>query len=323
MRFLVTGGSGFIGTNLVEALLVHKHEVVSLDVNPPRLKSHVTFWRDVSLLDEYGTSQLLKEVRPDYVIHAAARTDLDGRSSNEYAVNTTGTLNLINAMETAGSVRRALFISSMLVCRNGYSPSDDLDYCPNTAYGESKVEMERIIRERIGLTRTEFVIVRPTSVWGPWFSGPYLQFFLMIRRGLYVHPGRIQVKKQFAYVGNVVGQMLKLINANSDDCASSVFYVGDYSEYIVREWADSVQRELGARRIRTVPLPVLKAIAAVGDVLDSLGWRRVPLTSFRLTNMLTNNSLPYEKSVRVFGPLDYSVTDGIRWTIAWIDKQAL
>jgi nucleoside-diphosphate-sugar epimerase len=323
MRILVTGGSGFIGTNLIEELSERKYEVVNLDICAPRLKAHVPFWRDVSLLDEYGTSQLLKEVRPDYVIHAAARTDLDGRSSDEYAVNTTGTLNLINAMEAAGSVRRAIFISSMLVCRNGYSPSEDLDYCPDTTYGESKVEMERIIRERMGLAVTEFVIVRPTSVWGPWFSGPYLQFFLMIRRGLYVHPGHIQVKKQFAYVGNVVAQMLKLITANSDDCAGSVFYVGDYSEYIVREWADSVQRELGARRIRSVPLPMLKVIAAIGDVLNSFGWRRVPLTSFRLTNMLTNNSLPYEKSVRVFGPLDYSVTDGVRRTIAWLDKQTL
>jgi nucleoside-diphosphate-sugar epimerase len=323
MRILVTGGSGFIGTNLIQELLERKHEVVNLDVSAPRSKAHVPYWRAVSLLDEHGTSQVLKEVRPDYVIHAAARTDLDGRTSDEYAVNTTGTSNLVTAMAAVGSVRRAIFFSSMLVCRNGYSPSDDVDYCPDTAYGESKVEMERIIRERIGLARTEFVIVRPTSVWGPWFSGPYLQFFLMIRRGTYVHPGRKKVKKQFAYVGNVVAQMLNLLDASSEDCAGAVFYVGDYSEYIVREWADSIQRELGARRIRTVPLSVLKVIAAVGDVLNSLGWRRVPLTSFRLTNMLTNNSLPYEKSVRVFGPLDYSVTDGVRRTIAWLDKQAL
>jgi hypothetical protein len=140
---------------------------------------------------------------------------------------------------------------------------------------------------------------------------------------MYVHPGHIEVKKQFAYVGNVVGQILKLLVANSDDCAGSVFYVGDYSEYIVRNWADTIQGEIKAHKIRTAPLSVLKIIAAVGDVLASLGWRRVPLTSFRLTNMLTNNSLSFEKSVRVLGPLEYSVIEGVRLTIEWLNKQIL
>jgi nucleoside-diphosphate-sugar epimerase len=320
MRILVTGGSGFIGTNLIQELIERKHEVVNLDIKAPRLEAHVPLWREVSLLDENGTAQLLKEARPDYVFHAAARTDLRGRTRDEYAVNMTGTSNLVSAIKAAGCVRRTIFLSSMLVCRNGYRPTDDLDVCPNTTYGESKVEMERIVRARMGSARMEFVIVRPTSVWGPWFSEPYLQFFLAIRRGLYVHPGHVQVKKHFAYVGNVVRQLITLITASSESCAGSVLYVGDYSEYIVREWADLVQRELGAHRIRTVPLPVLKVIALAGDVLQSLGWRRVPLTSFRLSNMLTNNSLPFEKSARVFGALDYSVVDGVRKTVAWLDK---
>jgi nucleoside-diphosphate-sugar epimerase len=148
-----------------------------------------------------------------------------------------------------------------------------------------------------------------------------LRFFLSIRRGLYVHPGDVEVRKQFAYVGNVVGQMLKLLTASSDDCAGSMFYVGDYSAYIVRDWADLIQRELGAGRIRTMPLPVLKIIAAAGDAIAYFGWRRVPLTSFRLANMLTNNPLPFETTAHVCGALEYSVTDGVQRTVAWINDQ--
>jgi nucleoside-diphosphate-sugar epimerase len=287
------------------------------------LKAHSTFWREVSLLDEHATSQLLKDVQPDYVIHAAARTDLGGRSPGDYAVNTAGTSNLISAMEAAGSVKRAVLLSSMLVCRNGYTPSGDLDYCPDTPYGESKVDMERLVREQMGRAGIEFVIARPTSVWGPWFGEPYLQFFLTIRRGLYVHPGRVQVKKQFAYVGNVVDQLLKLLTADSEDCSESVFYVGDYSQYVVREWADLIQRELKVRRIRTLPLSILSAMAATGDVLLSLGWRRVPLTKFRLSNMLTNNLLPFGKTARVCGPLQYAVADGVQQTVAWLNKEGI
>lgn len=323
MRVLVTGGSGFIGTNLIQELIERNHMVVNLDISEPRQKAHLPVWRQVSLLNGRETLQLLKEVRPDYVIHTAARTDLNGRTLDGYAVNTTGTKNLITAMDATGSVKRAIVFSSMLVCRNGYRPVSDVDYCADTAYGESKVQMEGIVREGMGPTGTEFVIVRPTSVWGPWFNGPYSQFFQMIKRGLYVHPGRIQVRKHFAYVGNVVSQTLKLLTASPEDCAGEVFYVGDYTEYIVGEWADLVQRELGAHRIRTVPLPVLKVIALSGDLLTSLGWRRVPLTSFRLSNMLTNNSLPFEKSSRVLGALDYSVVDGVQKTIAWLNEQGL
>jgi nucleoside-diphosphate-sugar epimerase len=226
-------------------------------------------------------------------------------------------------MEASGSVRRVIFISTMLVCRNGYRPVDDLEYCPDTVYGESKVEMERIVWERMGLAKIEFLIVRPTSVWGPWFREPYLRFFLTIRRGLYVHPGNVEVKKQFAYVGNVVDQLLKLLTADADNCAGSVFYVGDYSAYIVRDWAYLIQRELGARKIRTMPLPVLKCIAKVGDALAYFGWRRVPLTSFRLANMLTDNPLPFENTAHVCGSLEYSVTDGVRQTVAWINDQGI
>jgi nucleoside-diphosphate-sugar epimerase len=320
MRVIVTGGSGFIGTNLIEELLERKYEVVNLDIRPPKLRDHEPLWRDVSLLDERATCQVLNDVQPDYVIHAAARTDLRGRSLSDYTVNTTGTSVLISAAEAAGSVKRTLFISSMLVCRNGHKPSNESEYCSDTPYGKSKAGMENIVRDRMRSARTEFVILRPTSIWGPWFGEPYRQFFHAIRRGLYVHPGNGQVKKQFGYVGNVVDQMLTLLTARPEDCAGTVFYVGDYTPYIVREWADLIQLNFGTRRIRTAPLTMLNAVALAGDLLHSLGWSQAPLTSFRLANMLMDNSLPFEKTAHVCGALKYSLLEGVQHTVAWLDQ---
>ena len=320
MRVLVTGGSGFIGTNLIQELLKHNHTVVNLDIRPPQIEAHRSLWHELSILDEQGTAQLLQEFQPSYVIHAAARTDLNGKSLEEYAVNTTGTHNLIQAMQAAGSVKRAILFSSMLVCRNGYRPTCNTEYLPDTAYGKSKAQMEVIVRQCMGPTGMEFVLVRPTSVWGPWFSEPYKQFFQMIRRGLYVHPGHRPVKKHFAYVGNLVDQTLKLLTASSQECTGQVFYLGEYTEYIVAQWAELIQKEFCAKPIRTVPLPVLKLIAWTGDRLVSLGWQRVPLTTFRLSNMLMNNSLSFDNSERVFGALRYSISDGVRKTVAWLNE---
>jgi len=164
MRILVTGGSGFIGTNLINKLVGSGHEVVSIDVREPRLKTHLPLWRKISLLDLDAMSQLVVEFQPDYVVHAAARTDLKGKTSEDYVVNTTGTSNLIAALDAAASIKRVVFMSSMLVCRNGYTPTSNVEYCPDTIYGKSKVEMEILIRKRMDLARREYVIVRPTSV---------------------------------------------------------------------------------------------------------------------------------------------------------------
>jgi nucleoside-diphosphate-sugar epimerase len=322
MTVIVTGGSGFIGTNLIQELIDRKVEVVNLDIQPPKLNAHFPLWKKISLLDKSEVRGVFDEIKPDYVIHAAARTDLGGRSNDDYGVNTTGTGFVLDAIEAVGTVRRALFMSSMLVCRNGYYPRSSLDYCPNTPYGESKAEMEKSIWKRTRIEACEFVVVRPTSVWGPWFADPYRQFFNAISKGVYFHPGNLQVTKQFGYVGNVVDQVITLLTKRSGECEDKVFYVGDYSAYVVRDWANLIQRELGARRIRTVPVPVLRPIAALGDLLVSLGWLRAPLTSFRLSNMLLNNSVPFDNTARVCGPLRYSVPAGVRQTVSWLQHQA-
>jgi nucleoside-diphosphate-sugar epimerase len=321
MRVLITGGSGFIGTNIVEELAERKDNVANLDIRPPRLLAHAGFWKEVSLLDRDATRRLVEEFQPDYVIHAAARADLRGHSLSDYALNTVGTSNLIDSLKYADSVKRTLIISTMLVCRNGYSPHSETEYCANTLYGASKVQMEEMVRKRMGSGLLDFVIVRPTSIWGPWFAEPYRQFFEAIVRGVYFHPGIAPVKKQFGYVGNVVDQILTLMTAQQSEISERVFYVGDYSAYVVRDWADLIQRELGASGIRTMPLSVLRPVAAVGDLLVRLGWNRAPLTSFRLSNMLLDNSLPFDNTARVCGPLRCSVAEGVRKTVAWLREQ--
>jgi len=121
----------------------------------------------------------------------------------------------------------------------------------------------------------------------------------------------------------VVDQIERLLVADAAQCSGSVFYLGDYTAYIVRDWANLIQKELGIKRIRTMPLTILRAIATVGDALNYIGWSRVPLTSFRLSNMLTNNILDSENTARVCGPLNHSVADGVRDTVAWIKMRGI
>lgn len=141
---LITGGSGFIGTNLVEHYRAHGHEVTNLDVVPPRDRQHIDHWKRVDLLDRALLARAVAEVDPEIVYHVAARTDLHGTSIREYKANTEGVANLIDALRGTRRLRLAVFASSMLVCRIGYHPNDEFDYCPSTAYGESKVTGENL-----------------------------------------------------------------------------------------------------------------------------------------------------------------------------------
>lgn len=104
----------------------------------------------------------------------AARTDLNGTSIQDYKANTDGVKSVIEAASVSSSLKHVIFAPSMLVCPLGYHPDGDEDYCPNTVYGESKV-VEQLVRS-LATGLLMWTIVRPTSLWGPWFDIHYKNF---------------------------------------------------------------------------------------------------------------------------------------------------
>ena len=316
-KVLITGGSGFIGTNLLELFKAQGCELLSIDKKPPRNPPHSSLWRNVDIMDRVSLEREVRNFDPDYVFHLAARTDLDGTTVEDYADNFTGTQNVIDAISTLRKVKRIVFASSRLVCRIGYQPRNDTDYCPTTAYGESKILMERLLRSSTQIS-CSWTMVRPTSIWGPWFDTPYKTFFTTIAKGYYFHPGPTQVRKSFGFVGNTVFQLQRLGLA-ADACVHGrTFYLADYDPIDVREMADLIQKTMGVRKIKMVPVSALRAAAVAGDLAKKLGWKAPPLTSFRLDNLLTNMVYDLEPLREVAGPLPYSLQEGVKKTIEWM-----
>lgn len=312
----MTGGSGFLGTNLVEFYEQEPGAVLNVDVAAPRNPALTKSWKRVDILDAAGLNDVVRSFAPTLVVHLAARTDLDGRTIGDYAVNTRGVENLIAAVAAAPSVERVIFASSRLVCRIGHLPAQDDEYSATTAYGASKAAGEEIVR-RAALD-SPWVIVRPTSIWGPWFDVPYRDLFELIARGRYVHVRGVNARKSFGFVGNAVFQIDRVARAPVEQTDGRTLYLADYEPVAVRQWADAIQRASGARRIPVLPLSLLRAGALLGEGFARAGWRRVPLTRFRLSNLIADMVYDLRPLESIVGPIPYSVEKGIALTVDWL-----
>jgi nucleoside-diphosphate-sugar epimerase len=320
MKILVTGGSGFIGTNYIEFLLNNKIEFINLDSKPPHNAVHNEFWRECNILDYPRFEKIIKDFEPTHVVHLAAKTGLNEKKIVEFTANMRGVENLLQILREVPSVERAIFTSSLLVCKMGYVPKSDTEYMPTTLYGQSKAEGEKIIRLAKDLPFT-WTIVRPISVWGPWQEEPYINFFKSVARNLYFHIGTGHYKRSMGYVENMVYQIHQLLLAPAEKTNRKTFYLGDSPPVDLYEFANEIQGTLGVRKIRHLPVWIVKAAAMVGDVLKTLGWKTVPLTSFRLNNIRTEYVFDLSPIMEITGSLPYDFKAGIRRTIQWMHKR--
>lgn len=319
IRLLITGASGFIGTSAMDLAIREGYHVINFDSQPPKKKSHENYWRRVDIRERATLLREVEEFNPTHIWHLAAMTGMDIDDLETLSANTDGVKNLIESTFRAPDLRKVLFTSSLLVCRNGYIPESDTDYCPPNLYGKSKMIGEQLVRT--DPPRGQWVIVRPTSIWGPWFEYSYKTFFKMIDRGLYVHPGKNPIVKPLSFVGNTVYMMSRLLFSEAESSHGETFYLADYPEHSIQEWGDLIQRSLGRRRIPVMPIPILRTIAGVGDLCKKIGWQDPPLTNFRLNNMLTGAHYPIEKIQQLAGSLPYSMEEGVRQTIRWMYEQ--
>lgn len=313
IRILITGASGFIGTNVLEHF-AKTAEVMNIDCKEPRNKSQMPYWRNVDITDELATMVAFSSFDPDYIIHLAARTDLEGNSIDDYDANVTGVKNVLKAAEACPRLKKILITSSMLVCSVGHIPTSQTDYCPPNWYGKSKVETENITWAN--KPKCDWAFLRPTSMWGPWFAIPYRNFFEMVKRRMYFHIGHTACTKTYGYIENAVYQIEQILFNDTTDESNKVFYLGDKPPIFIEEWANQIATELGFK-IPRVPYWAVKCAALVGDMLNSINIR-FPMSSFRLKNMSTDNIVNLTNTYEIAPYPPIGRIEGIRKTLSWM-----
>lgn len=322
MTIVLTGGSGFIGTNLLEFFIQKKYNVINYDILEPRNKLHLKYWININILDKKKLSLQLNIDNPNYIVHLAARTDLNEKTNiSAYDVNITGVRNLMDISLTINNLNRIIVASSMLVCKTGYVPKTFDDYHPNNLYGESKVLTEKIVKS----FNNSWVIIRPTSIWGPWFREPYFNFFRLVIDGVYFNIPKSKASiKTYGYVENACLQIYSIMLAPSQLVIHKHFYIGDTNPINITEWADLIRQILKKKKLITLPLFFLKVGSYLGDFLRFIfNINNFPLNSFRFKNMTTNNII--EQVIETNKLLNesnlISQEVAVKTTLDWIFKQ--
>ncbi len=317
MRLLITGGSGFIGTNLVAQSLARGDEVLNLDATAPLNPAHHALWRKMNILDAVRLTGAVRDFRPEWVVHLAARTDCDEHTTVEqgYSVNTAGVSHVLGAIRATPGIERVIITSSQYVCGPGYVPQHDEDYAPHTIYGQSKVVTEQLTRQS-GWEGC-WTLIRPTNIWGPWHLRYRQEAWRVISKGLYLHPAGAPVMRAYGYVGNIIHYIQRILEAPRGQVDRRTLYLSDPPADIY-QWANAFALELTGRPARKVPRWILRGIGYMGDGITRLGLQ-FPLTSSRYRSMTSDYVVSMDATYRLLGLPPISLEEGVRETVRWLE----
>lgn len=309
-KVLVTGSSGFIGHELCNLFLKKNYKVYGLDKFNNKSLNKILFYK-CNILNKQFLIKIFKEINPDLIIHLAARADLVGNNINYYKENFIGTKNVIDAANLVPTIKRVIFASTLLVNKIGTNINGRFSfYNPSTKYGESKVLMEKTIR--FSVCKFQWCIIRPTTIWGDNIKNHFKVLLNLIQKKIYFHVGYEKIYKSYGYVKNSVFQIYQLAHAKNKLFNHKTYYISDYENIELREWIDKISKLLiGKNVLITLPVFLAKFLALIGDFFLKLGFKKFPIQSFRLNNILVNFKVDTGPLKKVCGKLPYNSDEAI------------
>ncbi len=336
-KILITGGSGFIGSFLVEEALRQGHEVWAII----RKTSSLAYLQDsrIRLLEAtMGDADALKQQlgqalqkmlatsssnRWDYVVHCAGLTKTIDKSQFD-AVNYQHTVNLVETLDALDArPERFVLMSSLSI----FGPIHEEDYAPitledtpqpNTSYGKSKLKAEQYLQN---LTGYPYIIMRPTGVYGPRDK----DYFLMAQSIAQHVDTAVGYTKQvitFIYVQDLVDAVYAALDKG---IYRKSYFLSDGSEYSSTEYSDLLRKELGSPwmiRLR-FPLCVLWGISGLLEGISSLTKKPSTLNLDKYHIMKQRNwRCDISAAQADFGYIPkISLAEGARRCIAWYKEK--
>lgn len=321
-RVLVTGGTGFVGSHLVEALVERDCEVrvLARKTSDRRwIRNLPLSWYRGDVGDPVSLSEAVQGV--DWVFHLAGLTK--AHSYDAYvSTNAQGTRHILEAcMRRETPLSKFVLVSSVAASGPSSSarPMRETDPPqPVSHYGQSKLQAEQIALAHAD--QIPLILLRPAAVYGP-RDRDILAFFRLVRRGWNLTVGAGERYLSMIHVRDLVEAIL--LAAETDVRSGSIFFLSDGGIHRWQEVVDLLGQIMGVR-VRTVRFPVTVAsVVAWGAEVASRMRGLPPLLNRQKVREMIQESwacdIQLAKERLGFQPKIH-LAEGLRETYVWYRK---
>ncbi len=285
MKSLVTGGAGFIGSNLVDTLLDMGHEVVVIDNEYSDAHDHL-YWNDSADNHKYDIRDY-ENTRPlydgvDYVFHLAAEARIQPAVLNPIgaiSINSVGTCTVLQCAREA-NVKKLMYSSTSAAYGMNSQPNVETqpDDCLNP-YSVSKVNGEKLCKMYTDLFGLDTVIFRYFNVYGERQPvrgqyAPVIGIFLrqLAAGELLTIVGDGQQRRDFTYVKDIVNANIMVAISNPDkEAYGQVYNVGSGVNYSINDVASMISKDVKHISPRVGEARI--SLANVDKIYQTFAWK--------------------------------------------------
>ncbi|HPF78635.1 MAG TPA: NAD-dependent epimerase/dehydratase family protein [Alphaproteobacteria bacterium] len=300
MKIAITGGSGFIGTRLIQELRADGHEIVIIDIAHDQ---------PIDILYQDKLNAACAGCEVIYHLAAAHRDDVFPRSIY-YDTNGQGTQNVVQAAEI-NNVKHIIFTSTVAVYGlNVGSPDESAPVNPFNDYGKSKLEAEEHLKKWAEKNQDhKATIIRPVVVFGENNRGNVHTLINQISRGKFLMIGNGENKKSMAYVGNVAAFLKYCLKARN---GVEIFNYADKPDFTTNELTDVIYEGLHLQKPKfSLPYSIGMGAGYAFDVLAKITGKTLPISSIRVQKFCADTTVNADK-VRSDGFVaQYSLAEGV------------
>jgi nucleoside-diphosphate-sugar epimerase len=256
-RVVITGATGFVGSNLARRLLRDGHEVHLL-VRPRHTAWRIDDMRDdvrlheVALEETESLTRTVGRIRPDWIFHLAAHGAYSAQTDLRRMIQTniTGTINLVEACLSAGFEAFVNTGSSSEYGFKAHAPSEDETLEPNSHYAVTKAAATLFCRHTAQSRSVHLPTLRLYSVYGP-YEEPTRLVPRLITRGLkrelppLVNPN---VARDYVYVDDVSEAYVLAAHKRAEQEPGAIYNVGTGVQTSLAEAVETARRVLSIER---------------------------------------------------------------------------
>jgi len=324
--YLVTGGTGLVGSHLVE-FLVKKGGNVRCFV---RSSSDVAFLKSLKvdlikgdLTDKQSVDNAIKGV--DVVFHCAAMVSDWADRETMYNINVGGTENIIEAC-LKHKVKRFVMVSSLAVLGMGkqINANETAPYVyTGDNYNYTKIESEKKVLEACREKKLPGTILRPPYIYGARDRQLLPRVVSFLKRGKFVFIGSGKKPISLVYVGNLVNALY--LASENDKSIGQIYHITDNHDISRKEFINLLTSKFGYPEAKkSVPVFVAKILCVVLEVINKATKSKKPpiLNKFRMKFLDTYLTFDISKAAKEIGykPL-YSFDKALDETVKWFKTQ--